>query len=537
MPMFYLGNASGHDFEFHLGSWMDAGAQWREGVVYPHWAEQANWGFGEPRFVFYPPASWMLGAAIGCVLPWRIAPVAFIWLILLFAGGAMWQLAREWFPDHRASAAAALFAVNPYHLVIVYYRSDFAELIASALFPLLAWGAWRVWHEGWRGVPLLAVVFATIWLSNAPAAVIATYSLVLLLAVGSILRRSLGPVITGGAAMIAGFGLAAIYILPAAWEQRWVQISQVISENLHPYQNFLFTRASDPEFVLFNWKVSSVALGTILITAIAAVIFARQRRKFPWLWWTFASLGAVSVFLMFAPSMPFWRHLPELQFVQFPWRWLVPLSLVFAIFVAAAMGQSRRRWAWWLAFLLALGATGAAMAKDAWWDQEDVKTLEAAIRSGLGYEGTDEYAPLGCNHYSLPQNAPRIAEFDAISEDLVPIKDMRLHIEQWSAEHKVFSADARRPVTLALRLVNYPAWEAQVDGREVGVESRPESAQMLLHLAKGSHRVEMRFRQTWDRTAGAALSALAAIGLLAFTIATRRRTKHPEPPMTGAAHS
>ena len=43
-----------------------------------------------------------------------------------------------------------------------------------------------------------------------------------------------------------------------------VQIGQAVSDNLQPARNFLFTQASDPEFVLFNWKVSWVALGLIV---------------------------------------------------------------------------------------------------------------------------------------------------------------------------------------------------------------------------------------------------------------------------------
>src|SRR6202047_4912935 len=174
-PMLFLGNASGHDFQFHLASWLDVAGQWREGIFYPRWAEWANWGFGEPRFIFYPPASWLLGAALGSLLPWKIAPGAFIWLALVLAALTMWRLAREWLLGRQALTAGILYAVNPYHLVMVYYRSDFAELLASALFPLVVLGALRVARDGCVRVPGLALAFALIWLSNAPAAVIATY--------------------------------------------------------------------------------------------------------------------------------------------------------------------------------------------------------------------------------------------------------------------------------------------------------------------------------------------------------------------------
>src|SRR5271156_3226312 len=113
VPMLFLGNASGHDFQFHLASWLDVAGQWREGIFYPRWAEWSNWGFGEPRFIFYPPGSWMLGAALGSILPWRMAPGAFIWLALVLAGFSMWRLAREWVPETRGRMGGGVFGGDP----------------------------------------------------------------------------------------------------------------------------------------------------------------------------------------------------------------------------------------------------------------------------------------------------------------------------------------------------------------------------------------------------------------------------------------
>src|ERR1700745_1845456 len=122
------------------------------------------------------------GASVGAVLPWRLVPGAYIWIVLALSGCSMFLLARRWFTTRDAVFAAVLYAANPYHLVIVYWRSAFAELLASALLPVLLLSIVRLEGSVRKSVIPLGLIIAAGWFTNVPAAVMVNYSLALLVA-------------------------------------------------------------------------------------------------------------------------------------------------------------------------------------------------------------------------------------------------------------------------------------------------------------------------------------------------------------------
>jgi hypothetical protein len=136
-PQLLLGNSCGHDFDFHLVSWFDCLNSWRHGILYPHWAASTNFGAGEPRFVFYPPLTWMLGAALGSILPWQFVPVALTFLLLAATGLATRLLAREALTDGAATLAGCTALFSGYALFTAYERTAFGELTGGFWIPLL----------------------------------------------------------------------------------------------------------------------------------------------------------------------------------------------------------------------------------------------------------------------------------------------------------------------------------------------------------------------------------------------------------------
>ena len=515
IPFFFLGTPSGHDVEFHLYSWLEVLSQWKQGVFLPRWAEWAHFGYGEPRFLFYPPASWTLGALLSAIFPWAIAASLYIWLVLIAAGASMFVLVRRWFDRRDAIFAATLYAVNPYHVVIVYWRSAFAELLATCLVPLLLLLVLKAVEEGWRALVPLSLLLAAAWLTNAPAAVMIHYSLALLVLLFAWQRRSPRLLLVGASAVALGACLVAFYLFPAIYEQKWVNIAAAVSAGSRPQDNFLFVHTTDPDHDHFNWIISWVAILEIVVTLAAAWAARSWRTKNRTLWNGLFGWACVCSVVMFPVAAVLWKYLPKLEFMQFPWRWLLCLSMLFCIFLTVGV----RRW-WLRAAVCAVSILVIAIAwqriQPPWWDNAaDMREMQDNMADGIGYEGTDEYAPVSADPSAIDKDARKVTvDGPALAA---------IQVSRWDPEFKAFSAEMSAPDQLALRLFDYPAWHVEVNGRVVQTATREETGQMLVPVAAGMNRVRITFVRTWDRTVGGWISIVSLLSLGTWFVLMRGR--------------
>ena len=511
VPFFFLGIPSGHDFEFHLNSWMDVVGQWRQGIIYPRWAALAHYGYGEARFIFYPPASWLLGAVLGVLLPWKVVPGVFIWLVLTLSGCSMFALARRQLTRRDAVFAAVAYAANPYYIVIVYWRSAYAELLAGALVPLLFLCILEIQQADKKAILRLSLVIGAADLTNVPAFIMVSYSLALLTVIFAIQRRSPKVLLHVVVAVLIGAGLSAFYLFPAFYEQKWINIAQVLSPGVRPQDNFLFTTIADPDHNRFNRLISLIASSQLIVLIVPAFVAWRRKERPPQRMLVIWAVAAS--FLMFSLSSPFWSHLPVLKFVQLPWRWLLCINVALVLLISI----SRKSWPFRAAaFLLMFGVVGYASVRiqPPWWDHSrDIATLLTAHKTGAGYEGVDEYVPAGADAYNTKPDAPP-ASLNSGAQPAVRVKE-------WGAEEKSFVVDTSHADVLLLKVFNYPAWHAEINGRKIRTETQEDTGQMMIPVQAGENKVQITFVHTWDRIGGAILSSITVLGLLLWSFADR----------------
>jgi hypothetical protein len=560
-PQLIRGNSCGHDFDYHLVSWLETQASWHHRVFYPHWAQSANFYAGEPRFIFYPPLTWMLGALLGILAPWKGVPLAITFLFLAGTGLATRSLARQVIPEGPATLAGCFALFSGYAMFTAYERSAFGELAGGFWIPLLLLLILRdrnatgsLFRRAFDGstVPL-ALVVAGAWLSNAPLGVMASYLLAAIALTAALQLRSWAPVLRAAIAVTLGLSLAAIYLIPAALEQSWVAIRQATDDpGLRIENSWLFSRHSDMALELHDTELAKVSVIGVTMIAVALVaLFVSWRRgnlSRHRSWWLPLSLVPIAVLLLQFPiSLPVWNLLPKLRFLQFPWRWLIVLEAPMGIFLASAvwMESARRRIAvlatCTLFFLAVSGFSAFVFFQLCDWDDSVPGALNA-FRNGAGSEGTDEYAPPGADDSLVPMWLPDsclLAEpktpLAPEEDDLTPVWhkengvcDATFPVTPYhgkaAADHMRIHADTPHSGFLVLHLRSYPAWQVKVNGERVSsLPQRPDGL-IAVPVPKGSVELAVDWTSTPDATAGRFMSLFAVVLVAGLYLVERRLT-------------
>lgn len=516
LPLVLHGASCGHDFDFHLQSWMEVKSQWAAGIPWPHWDFRAAWNAGEPRFLFYPPASWMLGALLGSFLPWTLVPLVFTWVALTLSGFTFLRLARAYASYKTSLVTACLFLINPYMLFTAYERTAYAELLAVAWMPWLLLEAMR---PRIRIVPL-ALPLALLWLTNAPAAVIGSYTLAWI-GIARLLmlwrRQEHGAawklLASGVAAVLLGLGYASAYLFPVLHQRKHVTLSMAVVEGLRPVDNFLYHHTSDALHDEVLHTASTISLLILLPALLCAALVLLRRRDLRAPAALCAGLVAVFLFLLTPASLLVWQHAPQLAFLQFPWRFDAMGSVVTALLLAMLLEEFHLNQIFALASIAVLIPTCSFAASHSLYqvcDDEDNPTAQrASFLRDLGSSPTDEYTPEPDDEDALQPDRPRA--WLAPSADGKPGTTSQQIYEIFypNPSERYFYLPQPTEPFLIVNLRNFSGWNIFSNGHEVlNLPERADGLIVVPVIPGQPKQIHIYYRWTKDRYAGVGLSFL-----------------------------
>ncbi len=518
------------NFRFNL-LWPQQFAElFRGGLLYPRWLPSSWHGLGSPNFYFYPPLFFWVTAVVdsatGGTLPAeRFVPFASL-VILIASGLSMrcWLLTKV--SSRRASVGAIAYMLAPYHLYDLYGRGALAEASAYASVPVIMLALARLGDNRTAYLPVLAIGYCALLLSNLPAALLASVFLIpayVLFVAG----RSASPfrfvtqALIGG---ILGLSLAAIYLVPAIMLLPYVS-SQALSGSFYRPENWFFWHLHAGTMAGRMYLIVPICVAASLLAGatIVGARFGRAHRE-PF-FWAGLTLILVAVIAGLVPCI--WK-LPGLRFVQFPWRMLFIVE--FAVVTMLPMGVSKPRNILVLAGLATLGFAYAVLGFIAshmigrTWDHRP--QIAAEIRSG--FLDAPEYLPAGTRieQGQGPDDVriglPRLP-FVAAAEN-----GARLAVSEGKDGGLAVKVDSPAPTRLTLRRSYFPHWQLH-DGRGQVVPITPERRMRVVTFVvpAGASSFRLKVGPAPYERAGE-LITLAATACLMLTLATLRMRNGPK---------
>ncbi|MDE3088489.1 MAG: glycosyltransferase family 39 protein, partial [Chloroflexota bacterium] len=490
----------------------------RDGAWFPRWATDMVFGYGYPLWLILAPIPFFIGEAFHLVGFDFVSAVKIVdGLAILFSALAMYLFASRVLNKNAALVAAVAYVYLPYHLVDSYVRAAQAELVAYVFPPLVFW-AFHALAETRRPryVPLAALAYAGLMLAHIQTAVLFTpiiglYVLFLLVSLARESRTQKAEsseqtrtaafrfVLSAFCAVVLALGIAAIFLLPVAFEQKFLTPEPLIGGFFSYRSHFLNANQLLSPFWGYGYAGEngtdqfSLQLGVIptLLAIIALFALAKTRGAIRAHIALFALVVIGIVLLMLPISRPLWDLFAGVvAYVQFPWRLLILTTFALAFLSGAALyalPDSARDLAPVLALVLIFVAASYPYTEpqhtDAVFNYQTQMEFEVKDRELLG--DTVWMAP-----GKRPQDSPLVAQYIAgqpLQKAIALDESASVQMLRHGGQSDDVRVDARAPARILFYTRYFPGWVATLDNQPLPVEAYGEQGLILVNVPPGIH--------------------------------------------------
>lgn len=314
------------------------------GQLPPRFVQELGYGYGYPLFNFYGPLPYYFGSLFFLLgIDLIVATKLMITIGFCAAFFTMYYCAKRFWGSGGALLSAILYTFAPYHAVQLYVRGAIGEMFAYALLPLVVLGCFEITRPKPSSKILGLSIMGTtlLYLSHT----VSLYMTVLLLtpfvlAVITITTLRHKSLFSPNLFKTLAFYLlpilfSAYFWLPAITELSSTRLNLQTGNDVVFSQHFLSVgqlwnstwgyggSAPSQEIDGMSFMIGKAAV----VLAVCALFLTLIFRKYSKTNYFLMSLMLLTILFTTQASQFLWNTVPMMGLIQFPWRWLLFISL------------------------------------------------------------------------------------------------------------------------------------------------------------------------------------------------------------------
>lgn len=512
----------------------------KDGMFPVRWVMDLGFGYGYPIFNFYAPLAYYIGGFINLLGVNVLDSTKIMMLIgIIMSAFFMYLFSKEIFGKAGGVLSALFYMYAPYHAVDIYVRGDVGEFYAYAFIPLLFYGLYKIYKkESLKYVFITSVAFALLILSHNLTALMVTpfavlFALLLIYKNNKIFYKLL-------ASLILGLSLSAFYFIPTLLEMGYTNVISQVGGGADFKDHFvciwqLWTSpwgfggsargcVDGVSFMIGKYHIafSLMVVGLVSFSFFSKKLFKLTKEELDNfnIIFLFFIFSLISIFLMLDASSFIWKIIKPMEFLQYPWRFLI-IAIFSLSFIAGGflwvVSKFVKGNGFYISFIiLSVGVVIVNMkffvpqrhvykTSNDYVRQDEIRWSVSKISS--------EYMPKG---FMKPNSFSEIANYTEVSNASVEILS-----SEYKTQNVNIKLRSNTYTAVVIPIAYFPAWSAAVDNKRVSIAKDIRGSR--IQIPQGEHLISFKFIQTPIEKTSNAISIAGLLSLFIGIIYFRKK--------------
>ncbi len=457
----------------------------RNGQFPVRFLTRLNNGFGYPVADFLYPLFMYIGVPIhiiGINFVNTIKVILGLSLIVSSVFAFLWL--KKLFDNLSAFLGALLYLYFPYHLYDVYKRGSVGETLSLAIVPFVLWQIER------KNILFTSLGITLLILSHNTLALL----FIPLIFIYSLLRnKNLFKFIL--ISFIFGIGSSAFFSIPAIYDTRYTVFSNT---QISDFSNYFINSG--------NFEIIGV-ITPILLFVLLIYIFLNKKATRDKLFVFSLASALVTLFFTLPLSKSFWEIIPLTNLIQFPFRLLSILIVIFsfqlAFLISKLKGKSKIIIIVIFLILLVISAKPYLSVNNYQYHPDSFYSTNQDTTTVK-----NEYMPKWVKDTNLKFTTTRVENLTG--KEVINVS----YVTPNRISFNTYLVSERK---IQVNLVYFPGWNAYVNGVRQKIDYE-KNGLIILNLNKGQNNVRVIFEETQIRILSNFLSIISIVTLFIFYI-------------------